>query len=59
MLRDSIYIAIMTDSKDSTKKQDTESLQQDNAKSSQKPAKKRKRIPNFEEEDMYTVNYDF
>ena len=49
----------MTDSKDSTKKQDTESSQQDKAESSEKPAKKRKSVPNFEEDDMYKVNYDF
>ncbi|MEL6494572.1 MAG: hypothetical protein AAFQ41_05535 [Cyanobacteria bacterium J06623_7] len=49
----------MTEAKDSNKKQDSESSQKDKAKSAQKPAKKSKKVPNFEEEDLYKVHYDF
>ena len=54
-------MAIVTDSKDSTEKQkqDSESSRQDQAKLSQKPAKKRNRIPVFNEDDLYKVKYDF
>ena len=51
----------MTDSKDSTAKQkpDSEYSPQAKTASSQKPTKKRNRIPKFNEDDMYKVKYDF
>lgn len=51
----------MTDSKASTAKQkpDSEYSPQDKPESSQKPAKKRHKIPRFDENDMYKVKYDF
>lgn len=49
----------MTESKDNTKKQDTESSQEAQAEASHKAAKKRKKVPVFDEEDLYTVKYDF
>ncbi|MEL6912317.1 MAG: hypothetical protein AAFY50_16835 [Cyanobacteria bacterium J06648_1] len=51
----------MTDSKASSAKQksDSEHSPQDKTKSAQKPAGKKNRIPQFKEEDMYKVKYDF
>ena len=51
----------MTDSKASTEKQkpDSEYSPPDKAESPQKPAKRKNRVPQFDEDDMYKVKYDF